>query len=293
MCCQKVGNKDYLLSYLNIPKYDWKIISMMPFNELSKESSIFSVIAFIVIALNSLLVFIGSVFIARMITTPIKKLIKSMKNVEKGEFKKVDITAGNDEIGKLRDGYNIMISEIQILINKVVEDQKIKRKAELDVLQAQIKPHFLYNTFDAISSLALMGRNDEVYKVMKALGSYYRISLSKGSEVITIGEEIEVVKNYLTIQQVRYGDIFTVSYDIDEVAKKFNILKLILQPIVENAIYHGIKPKGEKGNINISAKYCRRSYYTVLLKIMELEWMNRKLLKLLTGRIKIKSQVLA
>lgn len=252
---RKVGNREYLLSYLNIGKYNWKIISLMPFNELSKESSIFSVIAFIVIAINSMFVFFGSIVIARMITTPIKKLLRSMKDVEKGEFKKVDINAGNDEIGKLRDGYNIMISEIQILINKVVEDQKIKRKAELDVLQAQIKPHFLYNTFDAISSLALSGRNDEVYRVMKALGSYYRISLNKGSEVITIGEEIDIVKNYLTIQQVRYGEIFAVSYDIDDVAKRFKILKLVLQPLVENAIYHGIKPKGEKGNIHISAKF--------------------------------------
>lgn len=252
---EKLGTKDYLISHLNIQKYDWNIISMMPFDELSKESSIFSAIAFFVITINSFLLFLGSLVVSRMITTPIKKLLRSMKGVEKGEFKKVDIVTGNNEIGKLRDGYNIMISEIQNLINRVVEDQKVKRKAELDVLQAQIKPHFLYNTFDAISSLALSGRNDEVYKVMKALGSYYRISLSKGSEVITIGEEVEVVKNYLTIQQVRYGEIFDVKYNIDERAKKFKILKLVLQPLVENALYHGIKPKGEKGTITISVRY--------------------------------------
>jgi len=131
----------------------------------------------------------------------------------------------------------------------------MQRKAELEVLQAQIKPHFLYNTFDAISSLALSGRNGEVYKVMKALGSYYRASLNKGSEVITIGEEIEIVRNYLTIQQVRYGDVFTANYDIHERTTKIKILKLVLQPLVENALYHGIKPKGESGNIHIAAKY--------------------------------------
>ena len=250
-----VGKKDYLVSYLNVEKYDWTIISLMPFDELSKESNIFSVIAFLVIALNSLLLFLGSIAVSRIITTPIKKLMRSMKDVEKGQFRKVDIDAGNDEIGKLRDGYNIMILEIQNLINKVVEDQRLQRKAELDVLQAQIKPHFLYNTFDAISSLALSGRNDEVYRALKALGSYYRISLSRGSEVITIGEEIDVVKNYLTIQQLRYGNIFTAIYDIDEQAKKYKILKLVLQPLVENALYHGIKLKGESGTIYISAKY--------------------------------------
>lgn len=250
---EKIGNTEYLVSFLDIAEYDWRIVSVMPFKELSKESSIFSVIAFAVIAVNSLLLFLGSVLVSRMITTPIKKLLKSMKGVEKGEFRKVSIRAGNDEIGKLRDGYNIMISEIQGLIHRVVEDQKIKRKAELDVLQAQIKPHFLYNTFDALGSLALSGKKDEVYRVLKALGSYYRTSLNRGSEVITIGEEIEVVRNYLTIQKMRFGDIFEVNYDVDERVKGLKILKLILQPLVENALYHGIKPGGERGTIGISA----------------------------------------
>lgn len=252
---EKAGKTDCLFSYLDIPEYGWKVISMMPFNELSKESSIFSAIAIVVIIVNSLLLFLGSVLVSRMITTPIKNLLRSMKGVERGEFRKVEIYTGNDEIGKLRDGYNIMITEIQDLIRRVVEDQKVKRKAELDVLQAQIKPHFLYNTFDAVSSLALSGRNDEVYKVLKALGSYYRTSLNKGNEVITVGEEVEVVKNYLTIQQVRYGDIFAVHFEIDERVVKFKILKLVLQPLVENALYHGIKPKGEMGNIKITARY--------------------------------------
>lgn len=252
---QKMFGTNYLVSSLKVDKYNWTIISTMPFDELSKESRIFSIIAFVVIAVNGILLFMGSIIISTLISKPIKKLLKSMKGIEKREFKKVEIFAGSAEIKKLQDGYNIMIQEIQRLIERIVEDEKIKRKAELDVLQAQIKPHFLYNTFDAISSLALLGRNGEVYKVMKALGSYYRISLSKGSEVITIAEEIEVVRNYLTIQKVRYGDILELHYNIDERATKFKILKLALQPLVENAIYHGIKPKGEPGNITISAEY--------------------------------------
>ena len=252
---QKVYGTDYIMSYLVMPKYNWKIISIMPFNALSRESAIFSFITFIVVLLNGLLLFFGVLFISRLITTPVNKLLKSMKGVEKGLFKKVDINIGNDEIGKLKDGYNMMICEIEKLINRIVEEQKIKRKAELDILQAQIKPHFLYNTFDAISSLALSGRNEEVYKVIKALGNYYRTSLSKGNEVITIIEEIETVRSYLSIQKIRYGDIFAVKWDIDERANKYKILKLILQPLVENALYHGIKPKGESGIISITTKY--------------------------------------
>jgi two-component system sensor histidine kinase YesM len=201
--------------------------------------------------------FIGTIFTSRIITIPIKKLLKSMKGVQKGEFKEVDIHAGSNEIGQLRDGYNIMIYEIQQLIDRVITEQKIKRKAELNVLQAQIKPHFLYNTLESINSLILMEETEAACNVVDALGSYYRLSLSKGKEVITIKEEIEIVKNYLDIQQIRYADLFSVNYKLDERAESFKILKLVLQPLVENAIYHGIRVKGERGIITIETKYIK------------------------------------
>jgi len=144
-----------------------------------------------------------------------------------------------------------MVTEIQNLLHQTMEEQRIKRKAELNVLQAQVKPHFLYNTLDALSYLALSGKNEELYDSLEALGSYYRTSLSKGKEVVTIKEEIEIVRSYLTLQKLRYGDIFDVIYDIDERAYEFETLKLIMQPLVENALYHGIKPKGEMGIIKI------------------------------------------
>lgn len=249
---QKSSNKWNLISYIKTPNQNWKIISIMPFDEISQESGIFSLIAFIVILINSLLIFLGSVFISKLITIPINKLLISMKDIEKGAFKKVHLKSGKDEIGQLKDGYNLMIQEIQKLIERIVEEQKIIRKAELDILQAQIKPHFLYNTFDAISSLALSGRNEDVYTLMKALGSYYRKSLSNGAQIISINDEVEIVKNYLTIQKIRYGEMFSVVYKIDERAGKYKIPKLILQPLVENALYHGIKPKGKPGVIIIN-----------------------------------------
>ncbi len=250
---QRLNNQNYLISYLRVERCNWKIVSFMSFLELSKELKIFNLITLILLLINSLLLFGGSIFISRMITIPVNKLLRSMKKVEIGEFEKVSLT-GTDEIGQLQIGYNMMIEEIRKLIKRVIEEQKIKRKAELDVLQAQIKPHFLYNTFDAISSLALAGRNEDVYIIMKALGSYYRASLSKGNEVISIAEEVELVKNYLTIQQFRYGDLFTIEYNLNPAAGKYKILKLILQPLVENSIYHGIKPKGEKGLIKIETR---------------------------------------
>lgn len=249
-----INKKEYLQSYINLNKYDWKFISFMPFEEMIGESEAFSVITFLIIAINGIVLFIGSILISRTITTPIKKLIKSMRGIEKREFKMVDIKAGNDEIGKLKQDYNIMILEIQKLIQQTVEEQRIKRKAELNVLQAQVKPHFLYNTLDAMGYLALSGKSEELYESLEALGSYYRISLSKGQEVITINEEIDIVKSYLILQKLRYGEIFNVNYDIDERAYDYKIPKLVLQPLVENAIYHGIKPKGEAGLIKICVK---------------------------------------
>jgi two-component system sensor histidine kinase YesM len=252
---KKLMNTEYLVSYLVDKRSDWKIVSIMPAKELSNETAVPGLIGFAIILINSLLMFIGTIFTSRIITIPIKKLLKSMKGVKKGEFKEVDIHAGSNEIGQLRDGYNIMIYEIQQLIDRVITEQKIKRKAELNVLQAQIKPHFLYNTLESINSLILMEETEAACRVVDALGSYYRLSLSKGKEVITIKEEIEIVKNYLDIQQIRYADLFSVNYKLDERTRSFKILKLVLQPLVENAIYHGIRVKGERGIITIETKH--------------------------------------
>lgn len=240
-----------LVSYLR-RENGWTILSIMPFSELSRDSSAFYKANYLIILVNSLLMFFGAIFISKLITKPINMLVSAMRDLEKGAFIKVNIKTGNDEIGRLKDGYNLMVEEIEELIGRIIKEQKFKRKAELNVLQEQIKPHFLYNTFDAISALALMGKNEEVYTIMKALGTYYRASLSKGSEVITIGKEIEIVKNYLVIQNYRYRDMFQVTYDIDASLLHYKILKLVLQPMVENALYHGIKYKGELGLIHIS-----------------------------------------
>lgn len=250
-----VNNTECLLSYLLEDRYGWKIVSVMPVKELSNETSVPGLIGFAIIMINSVLLFVGTVFTSRMITIPIKKLLKSMKGVEKGEFKEVNIKAGKDELGQLRDGYNIMIREIQNLIKRVITEQKVKRKAELNVLQAQIRPHFLYNTLDSINSLALMGETTSVCDLVEALGNYYRISLSKGKEVITIGQEIVMVKNYLKIQKMRYPDLFEAHFILDEKCNSYKILKLVLQPLVENSLYHGLRNKAGGGAITLKTEH--------------------------------------
>lgn len=246
--------KLYLVSSINSDESSWRLVSVMPFSEVNSEYKQFNLTAFVIILLNSIFLFIGTILISKLITTPITRLLDSMKMVENGEFHQVHFTSGNDEIGELRDGYNDMVLQMQRLIKKILEEQKFKRKAELAVLQEQIKPHFLYNSLDAIAYMALVGEKDEAYNVIIALSNYYRNSLSKGSEVITVFEEVDIVRNYLTIQKVRFPGMIIDEYDIDESVGNFKILKLILQPLVENSVHHGIRPKGEAGRIIIRVK---------------------------------------
>ncbi len=197
---------------------------------------------------------VGSYIITCKIRSPLQNILASMKKVQTQELEPVQICEANREINDLQTGYNQMISDMEELINHRIENQRLRRKYELDLLQAQIKPHFLYNTLDSVCALALMGDVDDIYKMVQALGKYYRNSLHKGKDIITIGEELEIVENYLIIQNYRYDDVFQPVYDIDESVKEYSVIKLTLQPLVENAIYHGFRDHELTGTITIRAK---------------------------------------
>lgn len=247
------GNK-YVLAHVDNHELDWSLVGIIPYHEMSRETADYSLGVLLIAAVNGLLLIIGSIWLFRHIARPINKLAATMRTVNSGELKELQMTTGDDEIGRLKDGYNRMIHEIRSLISVLLEEQKIKRKAELDILQAQIKPHFLYNTLETVRSFALTGKTKEVNIVLKALGSYYRNSLNKGKEVITLREEIDIVRSYLTIQSMRYNELFDVQIVIDPATEGCNMLKLSIQPFVENAIYHGIKLADRYGHICISSE---------------------------------------
>jgi two-component system sensor histidine kinase YesM len=159
-----------------------------------------------------------------------------------------------DEITELGMSFNIMIGKIRELLDSKIKEQEILKKAELRVLQSQINPHFLYNTLDTIIWMAEAKKTDQIVEVVSALSNFFRISLSKGQDWITIAEEIERVRSYLIIQKMRYRDILDFKIEVDESVSDNTVLKLILQPLVENAIYHGIKNKREGGTIIVRAK---------------------------------------
>lgn len=251
---QEINGDKYIITMSMLEELNWKIINMQPVKDLKKELSSFMRIT-IIIGFAFILLFISvSFFISRSITKPIYKLIKSMSGIKYRRFEPVTIKTGNDEIGQLKENYNLMINEIQQLIKKVIDEQQTTRKAELSVLYEQIKPHFLYNTLDTIGYMALTEERDKVYDAIESLGSYYKNSLSNGSEMVTIENEINIVKDYLSLQKLRYGGLFEDSYYIDTGIKDTQVLKLILQPLVENALYHGIKPLGIGGSIEIAVK---------------------------------------
>jgi two-component system sensor histidine kinase YesM len=192
--------------------------------------------------------------LSRSIYTPIKKLHDVTTTITKNDLLALMTSDNVDEITELGMSFNIMIGKIRELLDSKIKEQENLKKAELRALQAQINPHFLYNTLDTIIWMAEAKKNAQVIEIVSALSSFFRISLSKGKDWITIGEEIERTNSYLTIQKMRYQDILDYDIQVDERVANYTTLKLILQPLVENALYHGIKNKRQGGTISVRAK---------------------------------------
>ena len=198
--------------------------------------------------------FFTGTFIRKNITDPIFGLSDAIeKNRKSGELKNIDVPMPSSELAMLEGDYNNMIDHVNRLIAKLMEKEKTLQRAEMRVLQEQIKPHFLYNSIETIGFMALDAGADKVHDALETMGSFYRNFLSKGGRVIPLSREVRIVKDYLSLQKLRYGDIIEDEYDISEEAQEYIVPKLILQPLVENSIYHGIRLKGEPGVISIRA----------------------------------------
>lgn len=189
--------------------------------------------------------------ITRSVAKPIQKLCKATERVGRGDFSKYAKVEASNEVAILADSFNIMQGEISHLIENIKEEQNQRRVMELQLLQEQINPHFLYNTLDTIIWLAEGGQDEEVVSMVTSLSDFFRSTLSGGRDYITIGEETRHIESYLEIQRVRYQDILEYEIQVDGRIASCPILKLTLQPLVENALYHGIKNKRGKGKIQV------------------------------------------
>jgi two-component system sensor histidine kinase YesM len=193
-------------------------------------------------------------YITLNITRPIFKLSRAMESSrDEEELIPIEDKMPRNEIGLLLESYNSMVARIKQLIQELLSKEQSVQRAEMRVLQEQIKPHFLYNSIGTISALALESGSEEVSSALETLGRFYRNFLSKGDREITLEKEVAIVRDYLSLQKLRYGDILEDEYDVDDEAGDCIVPKLILQPLVENSIYHGIRQKGEPGVIKISA----------------------------------------
>ena len=233
-------------------KTGWRVVGVADISELMKNKketeSLYMLTAAILLCVAMLL----AIFFATAITRPIKELKESMEEVEKGNFENTDVAVGpGSEIDSLGNSFNLMTARIRQLMEQNTYEQEEKRKSELKALRSQINPHFLYNTLDSIIWMAEGGKNKEVVRMTSALARLLRQSISNDNERIPLQKEVDYAGSYLTIQKMRYKDKLEYEIEVDEDIKKEEIINLILQPLVENAIYHGIKYKGSKGLIKI------------------------------------------
>ena len=203
--------------------------------------------------------------LSNSIYVPIKKLHDVTATITKNDLHALMTSDNVDEITELGLSFNIMIGKIKELLDSKMREQENLKKAEMRALQAQINPHFLYNTLDTIIWMAEAQKTDQVVEIVSALSGFFRISLSGGRDWITIGEELERTRNYLTIQKMRYQDILDFKIEMEAEVSHNTVLKLILQPLVENALYHGIKNKRQGGTIVVRAR--RNGAQQVLLEV--------------------------
>lgn len=248
----KYDGTEYLITKKKMESSGWYLINIFPYSSMRADLWKISMLIVAAVAGTLLITLLSMNRILTNVIQPLKKLERHMGRVSLENLnQQVSITT-DDEIGHLAGNFNSMLERIENLKEQVVEEQEDKRKYELQALQAQINPHFLYNTLDSIIWMAET-QDSNIVAMTEALAKLFRISLNKGNEEILLKKEIEHVRNYLIIQSMRYADKFTYEISVEPEVEKCKIIKLILQPIVENCIYHGIKKKRGSSQIIIKA----------------------------------------
>lgn len=233
---------------------DWTVVGVFPLSAVTSVVNMLRYVTAAIFVCTMILALIFSRRCNRTIIEPLSKLQRLMETAEDGNLDVCFHVRYHDEIGKLGNSFNRLLAEIKRLLHIVEQENKLKREAEFQVLQEQIKPHFLYNTLGTINWMAIEYGASEIVEVVTALTNLFRISLSKGKEYIPVSSEIQHVRNYLIIQKVRYEDKFRYEINLEEELSGYMVLKLILQPLVENSIYHGIKESEKSGKISVIAK---------------------------------------
>lgn len=250
----EIGEEERIYTISTSPRTGWRIVGVNYASEMVQNRQVIQsyylywTIALIAVALGV------SILISRYLSRPILELRATMRAVERGDFEIAAQVRSNNEIGELARDFNIMVARIKELVERNAMEQEAKRRSELLVLQNQITPHFLYNTLDSIIWMAEGKQHDEVVRMVSALARLLRLSISRGDELVSVRDEMEHIRNYLTIQKIRYQDKLDYRIEVETGVEHLSVPKVILQPLVENAIYHGIKNLEDGGCVTVTAR---------------------------------------
>ena len=245
-----IDNKKYILSFKRLQSPDISVIVYTPLSIATQSTNLVQKTILLVVGITLLIAIFLGVKLSNLLTAPILKLTGYIGAMG-GKLAPIPRSSGTKETDMLYDKFNEMVEKIEVLLTQIGEENQLKRRAELHALQAQINPHFLYNTLDSINAMAILNDNYMISDMTTSLGHLLRLSVDQEGEFISIEDEVNHVKAYLAIQQVRYNDKFFAEFDIEPEIIKCTVVKLILQPLVENSIYHGIELKNGKGKIKI------------------------------------------
>lgn len=246
-------DQKYLLVFSKIERADWFIVSLSPYTYLNAESLRIGIYSIIVGLICFLLAILLSLFISKSISVPLQKMVHTIQLVKEGDLSVCMNDQSQDELSEVANHFDDMVSEISSLLELTKQQEKEKRTAELQALQAQINPHFISNTLNSIKWMASIQGVENIEQLIFSLIQMLNVSMGKEDHVVTMEEELEYLKNYIVIQEFRYYDKFKVKFDVEEETLQFKMVRFLLQPILENAIIHGIAPIEGQGFILIKA----------------------------------------
>jgi len=257
-----MGDNQYVMSSKS-KLSNWKVVTVVPEKELFSYLSKMFYITVVFTTIISVLSVIIAILLATSVTKPLYKLNRNMKLIGKGNFD-IEIDKYTGEVGEIGNTVQIMSEEIKRLINKIYCEEEEKRISEMIALQAQINPHFLYNTLNIIKWMANMQGASSIENAISSLSAIFAFTARIKGDFITIEEEVKFIKDYIAILNLRYYNTFSVSYEIDEEVLKYKTLKFVLQPVIENAIFHGIEGTERKGLVKLSIYSKNQKVYFIV-----------------------------
>lgn len=259
-----IHGREYMAAGVLAPYSGWKIIR---YTQVPPNRDVSEIVRFNIglIAAIGILILIGAAAISTMLTRPIQDMVQVMEETEHGRFSRITSKPLLDEFQILFKGYNRMVEQIERLIQSTIDKQRRIRQVEMNEMQEQMKPHFLYNTLDSIQALAMMGESQKVCELVEALGKFYRKSVSGGREMLSLEEEFQIVKDYVDIMKIRFEDSFECEIQMEESCKKYLLPKLTIQPLIENSFQHGIRGEERYGIIGLAA-YAREENLHIVVR---------------------------